>query len=41
MRIPTLVPVLLALLLSTQGVAAEELVLIVHRDRRVRMIVVQ
>jgi len=32
MRIPTLVPVLLALLLSTQGVAAEELVLIVHRD---------
>ena len=32
MRIPALVPVLLALLLSTQGVAAEELVLIVHRD---------
>ena len=32
MRIPTLVPVLLALLLSTQSVAAEELVLIVHRD---------
>lgn len=32
MRTPTLVPVLLALLLSTQGVAAEELVLIVHRD---------
>ena len=32
MRIPTLVPVLLALLLSTQGGAAEELVLIVHRD---------
>ena len=32
MRIPTLVPVLLALLLSTQGVAAEELVVIVHRD---------
>ena len=32
MRTPTLVPVLLALLLSTQGAAAEELVLIVHRD---------
>ena len=32
MRIPTLVPVLLALLLATQGAAAEELVLIVHRD---------
>ncbi len=32
MRTPTLVPVLLALLLSTQSVAAEELVLIVHRD---------
>ena len=32
MRIPALVPVLLALLLSTQGAAAEELVLIVHRD---------
>lgn len=32
MRIPALVPVLLALLLSTQSVAAEELVLIVHRD---------
>ncbi len=32
MRIPTLVPVLLALLLSTQSVAAEELVVIVHRD---------
>ena len=32
MRTPALVPVLLALLLSTQGAAAEELVLIVHRD---------
>ena len=32
MRIPTLAPVLLALLLATQGAAAEELVLIVHRD---------
>ncbi len=32
MRIPALVPVLLALLLSTQGAAAEDLVLIVHRD---------
>ncbi len=32
MRIPALVPVLLALLLATQGAAAEELVLIVHRD---------
>ncbi|ENO98936.1 hypothetical protein C667_01055 [Thauera phenylacetica B4P] len=32
MRIPALVPVLLALLLSTQGAAAEELVVIVHRD---------
>lgn len=32
MRITALVPVLLALLLSTQGAAAEELVLIVHRD---------
>lgn len=32
MRIPALVPVLLALLLSTQGAAAEDLVVIVHRD---------